>query len=159
MHIKVQQDNPRPHASVTHKAILEAGHSDGWNIDLACQPPNSPDFNVLDLGYFSCIQSLQHQYTPKDIDELVNVVHQSFDALSPEKLDNVFLSLQKAMESALKVKGGNNYKLAHIGKVKQRQNGALPHSIQCSPELIASTKLLIGQSFRHKIELAIELSF
>jgi hypothetical protein len=63
--IRIQQDNARPHAKVDDPAILEAGHEGGWNITLTCQPPNSPDFNVLDLGYFNSIQSLQYQVSEK----------------------------------------------------------------------------------------------
>lgn len=39
-----------------------------------CQPPYSPDFNVLDLGYFRAIQTLQHKEAPKTVDELVRAV-------------------------------------------------------------------------------------
>jgi hypothetical protein len=28
---------------------------DGWNLKLKCQPPDSPDLNVLDLGFFNVI--------------------------------------------------------------------------------------------------------
>jgi hypothetical protein len=35
------------------------------------QPPNSPDFIVLELGFFAAIQALQHQSA--NIDELINI--------------------------------------------------------------------------------------
>ena len=38
------------------------------------QPPNSPDFNILDLGFFNSIQSLQQQKRMTDIDELITAV-------------------------------------------------------------------------------------
>lgn len=39
-----------------------------------CQPPNSPDLNVLDLGFFRAIQSLKYKEASKTIDELVSGV-------------------------------------------------------------------------------------
>lgn len=46
-----------------------------------CQPPNSPDLNVLDLGFFSSIQALQHRESPNSIDELVTAVISLFKNL------------------------------------------------------------------------------
>ena len=51
------------------------------NIKLICQPPNSPDLNVLDLGYFTAIQGLQYKEAPSNIDELIDVVQSSFNKL------------------------------------------------------------------------------
>ncbi|XP_074288120.1 uncharacterized protein LOC141613282 [Silene latifolia] len=48
--IFIQQDNTRLHISNTDPDFREAASSDGWNIQLVQQPPNSPDLNVLDLG-------------------------------------------------------------------------------------------------------------
>nr|GMC68321.1 Transposase, Tc1-like protein [Ipomoea batatas] len=56
--IFIQQDNARPHISVNDAKFLEAAQKDGFDIRLTCQPPNSPDMNVLDLGFFRAIQSL-----------------------------------------------------------------------------------------------------
>jgi hypothetical protein len=51
MLIKIQQDNDRPHCSPNNPVLVQACTSDGWNIALTCQPPNSPDCNVLDLEF------------------------------------------------------------------------------------------------------------
>jgi len=32
--------------------FFEAAKQEGFEIHLICQPPNSPDFNILDLGVF-----------------------------------------------------------------------------------------------------------
>ena len=75
--IKIQQDNARPHIQPQDSMFLQAAQRLGLNVELVCQPPNSPDLNVLDLGYFNSIQSLQEEEAPKDIDELVEVVKNS----------------------------------------------------------------------------------
>ena len=41
---------------------------------LEKQPPQSPDLNVLNLGYFTSIQGLQHKKYFKDVKELVKTV-------------------------------------------------------------------------------------
>ncbi|KAK8581732.1 hypothetical protein V6N12_071941 [Hibiscus sabdariffa] len=90
----IQQDNAKPHIDVDDEQFLQVASLDGFNFQLFFQPPNNPDLNVLDLGYFRAIQFLQHQESPTTIDELVKAVEKSFNDLSPENLNNVFLTLQ-----------------------------------------------------------------
>nr|CCA22684.1 hypothetical protein OsJ_02110 [Albugo laibachii Nc14] len=59
--IYIQQDNTKPHVFPDDEAIVAAGQKNGWDIRLRFQPPNSPDCNVLDLGYIRAIQSLQYE--------------------------------------------------------------------------------------------------
>ena len=54
--------------------FIEAATREGFDVRLSFQLPNSPDMNVLDLGYFKAIQSLQHQEAPNSIDELISDV-------------------------------------------------------------------------------------
>jgi len=61
------------------KDFQEEATKNGFDIKLMCQPPNSPDLNILDLGFFSAIQSLQHKACPKTIEDLVAVVEESFE--------------------------------------------------------------------------------
>ena len=63
---------------------MAAGTSEGRNIRLLLQPPNSPDLNVLDLGFF---RNGLHQYlTPaKGIDDLVAAVQAAFDEKNDRK--------------------------------------------------------------------------
>lgn len=48
----VQQDNARPYISVSDEEFIQAGTQEGFDIKLICRSPNSPDLNVLDLGFF-----------------------------------------------------------------------------------------------------------
>jgi len=50
--IFIQQDNAPSHLKVDDPVFCEAAKQDGFDIRLICQPPNSPDFNILDLGFF-----------------------------------------------------------------------------------------------------------
>ncbi|XP_074293213.1 uncharacterized protein LOC141620174 [Silene latifolia] len=51
-HVIIQQDNARPHFTNNDPDFKKAATTDGWNIEMTYQPPNSPDLNVLDLGFF-----------------------------------------------------------------------------------------------------------
>ena len=66
------------------------------NVELALQPPNSPDMNVLDLGFFNAIQSLQHTAALKNIDELIIAVKDSFDNMNHSKLNDIFFNFAKS---------------------------------------------------------------
>jgi hypothetical protein len=134
--IKIQQDNARPHIKPTDPDFVAAVARSNFNIQLLCQPANSPDMNVLDLGYFNSIQSLQHEAAPKTIDELVEAVYQSFERLKISKLTNILLTLQLVMEQCILHHGNNDFKIPHMSKQKLEREGRLPLSISCSSMLM-----------------------
>lgn len=72
--IHIQQDNAKPHINNNDPDFRAVASSDGFNISLVQQPPNSPDLNVNDLGFFRAIQSLQQQQACKNADELIAAV-------------------------------------------------------------------------------------
>ena len=137
LYIRIQQDNARPHIAADDTAFLEAASGTGLDIGLFCQPPNSPDLNVLDLGFFNAMQSLQQQSACRTVNELVAAVTTSFQQLETRKLNNVFLTLQKVMETIILRNGGNDYKIPHMSKQRLERNGELPVSIVVSDELFA----------------------
>ena len=111
----IQEDNGKPHKAYIRDAFAEAAASNGWNISVTTQPPNSLDSNVLlDLGFFNSIQeSLQYKKWSKDIDHLIANVEEAYSSRKEckceETLKNVFLSLlQTCMGGASLVDGNNN---------------------------------------------------
>ena len=84
--IVIQQDNAKPHLLCSDPDLLEAAAVDGWSIKLANQPANSPDLNVLDLGFFNSIQALQQRASVHSLDDLIREVDAAFHALQPEIL-------------------------------------------------------------------------
>ena len=56
--IIIQEDNAKPHHARIRAAVENAAKYDEWNVAVKPQPPNSPDFNVNDLGFFNSIQNL-----------------------------------------------------------------------------------------------------
>ena len=63
--IIIQQDNAKTHIPVSDPMFCEAAMADGWNIRLTCQPPNSPDLNILDLGFFCSPTSFISEVVPR----------------------------------------------------------------------------------------------
>ena len=54
----IQQDNAKPHTTEGDNVIMQAMVYDRIRMELTNQPPNSSDFNVLDLGFINSIQAL-----------------------------------------------------------------------------------------------------
>ncbi|RHY01445.1 hypothetical protein DYB36_012472 [Aphanomyces astaci] len=96
-------------------ATLAQISTDGWTFVLRCQPPNSPDLNVLDLGFFAAIQTLQYKTVSRTVDEVIASTMIAFETLESEKLTNVFLALQGVMRLVLEHRG-NHFKLPHLKK-------------------------------------------
>jgi len=63
--IFIQQDNAPSHLKLDDPEFCEAAKQEGYDIRLICQPPNSPDFNILDLGFFRAIQAIQYKKDAK----------------------------------------------------------------------------------------------
>ena len=138
--IIIQQDNAKPHVSVNDPSIVEAGSKESWNIVLQCQPPNSPDFNVLDLGFFSALQNLQYQNPSSNIEELITAVRNAFSMYSPDKLSKNFISLQSVMYESLKVNGSNDYKLPHNQKYQIAPSFLPYHNVECAYDVVEQAK-------------------
>jgi hypothetical protein len=143
--IWIIHDNAKPHVSPTDPDVVQAGRNDGWDIRLRFQPPNSPDFNVLDLGFFAAIQSLQYRKEINSIDELIQAVYTAFNELSRASLNNIFLTLQKVMEQALLHGGSNDFKIPHSGKQSMIRGDCLPETFKCTGEaFLCGTEELYG---------------
>jgi hypothetical protein len=131
----IQLDNAKPHCNETDPDIVDAGTEGGWDIRLLFQPAKSPDFNVLDLGFFTAIQSLQYKETVRNPAELVQSVNAAFEKLPMITLENTFFTLQTVWGKCIKHCGGNQFKPPHIGKAKLRRKKILPENLFCDEEI------------------------
>lgn len=130
----MQQDNAGPHCLLHDSDVAAAGKLDGWDISLVAQPPNSPDLNVLDLGYFASLQALQQTKKMSSIEEVICAVEESYHELDVVSLDNIFVTLMGVMERCLLDKGGNNYYVPHLKKQQRRKKGDKLVNLECSSE-------------------------
>lgn len=155
--IRIQQDNAKPHLiPADDQQLLEAVAATGLNISFRNQPPNSPDTNVLDLGYFAAIQSLQHKKLTNTIPELVQAVEDSFNEMPHDKLNKVFLSLQKCLECIILNEGDNRYKLPHMAKDRLARRGLLPMSIEVTDELRAKILAMLEEEEEEEEAVVVE---
>ena len=142
--IRIQHDNAPAHIGVQRftelweekRAELHLQHSPDFEfrIELYCQPPNSPDLNVLDLGVFAALQSLQWKEEAKNVNLMVERVMKIFDEWPAQKLNNVFLTLQTCMNQVIECLGDNDYKLVHMNKGRLERLGLLPRSIRMTED-------------------------
>ncbi|XP_057809062.1 uncharacterized protein LOC131023534 [Salvia miltiorrhiza] len=134
--IYIHQDNAKPHIKDDDPDFRAAASANGFDIRIIHQPPNSPDTNINDLGWFRAIQSLQVQAVSSNETELVQAVQKSFEELSAVTLNNVFLSLQGCYTEIMKVKGQNCYKIPHMKKGMLARQGNLPMALEVPKELV-----------------------
>ncbi|XP_058775250.1 uncharacterized protein LOC131649505 [Vicia villosa] len=139
-----QQDNARTHIDCNDDDFRRVASQDGFDIRMTCQPPNSPDLNILDLGFFNAIQSLQYKESPKSIDDLLKAVEKSFEELSAVKSNHIFLSLQSCMIEIMKARSFNKYKIPHMQKEMLERQGELPIQLKCDPKLVQDVLNYLG---------------
>ncbi|XP_021775477.1 uncharacterized protein LOC110739318 [Chenopodium quinoa] len=112
------------------REFMAATTAHGFNIQFVFQPPQSPDLNVIDLGLFRSIQSLQNQSFPNNLDELVTKVQESYEAFNPQ------------------VEGGNKYKIPHMNKKKLENLGELPDHVPVQKEIVLEAVEYLNTMFR-----------
>lgn len=112
----MQQDNAGPHVAEDNPAIGAAGLEEGWTIEMSCQPARSPDMNVLDLGLFNAIQSVQYKRPSHKLEDLVTAVQDAFESIPSSTIDKCFITLQKVLQCVIADNGGNSYKLPRVSK-------------------------------------------
>ncbi|XP_047952831.1 uncharacterized protein LOC125198554 [Salvia hispanica] len=136
--IYIQQDNVTPHINSVDLEFEDVANSDGFKIQLICQLANSPDTNILDLdlGFSRAIQTLQHEKPCSTVDELLGNVCSSYEELSPQTLNKVFLSLRACLTQILIFSGGNNYKVPHINKDRLKRTEGLPNALDVDEKLV-----------------------
>lgn len=130
--VTAQQDNAPAHNIYDDPDVLAACNSGNPKIRFIAQPANSPDTNILDLGFFNSIQSLQDRTTPRTVDELVAEVKRAFNEQAPATLGKVWTTLQAVLQEIMLAKGDNTFKLPHSKKDKAEK--ALSRELPCSPE-------------------------
>ena len=114
----------------------EAATLDGFSFQLLQQLPNSPDMNVLDLGFFRSIQALQHQKSAYNYAQLVKAVNATFKSLQVNALKFVWITLQACTVEVSKNLGGIDYHFPNMNKTKLAREGRLPHCLGVRREII-----------------------
>ena len=91
--IELQQDNGTPHVNGDDEELATELVKDDIKIVLVNQPLNSPDMNVLELGFFRAIQSLQHTLPQEGYAGIISVTTKAFELMSTDAMKTIFFSL------------------------------------------------------------------
>lgn len=134
MPIFFQQDNARTHIAVDDPEFVQAAQAHGWNIRLTCQPPNSPDLNILDLGFFTAIQALFEKGTPNNIIEIMQKVDEAYQKYSVDRSNRVFLTQQGCMMEIMK-HNRQHYNIPRMKRTTLERQGRLPITLKCPLQL------------------------
>ena len=92
--------------------------------------------NVLDLGFFISIQTLQHQKSAYNYSQMVKAVNHTFDSLQPTTMEFVWITLQACKVKVIKKFGGINYHILHMNKTKLARERRLPKYLSVRREII-----------------------
>ncbi|CAN0106048.1 unnamed protein product, partial [Heterosigma akashiwo] len=114
----IQDDGAGAHGKLAEDPeFLAACTAGGFHFQLRRQPSQSPDLNVLDLGFFNHLQSLTwRRKNFKSPEGLIKAVYRAWLDSPNEALNDVFLTLQSIMTATIEVAGDNNYKFPHMYK-------------------------------------------
>ena len=123
--IFIQQDGAKNHICEDDKLFNDALEENGVNTELYTQAANSPDVNLLDLGFFRAIQSF-NDAALRNEEELIEAVSEAYDKYPREKINQTWLTLQCCFNQIITHHGDNDYHIDHIVKEKLEQNGNLP---------------------------------
>ena len=135
--IRLQQDGAKSHILEDNKEFKEVVDKIGLNLTVYTQLPNSPDTNILNLGFFRAIQSFNDDY-PANEEELIKLVEKTYGEYPLHKLNHVWLTLQSCLNMIIENDGGNDYKILHMGKESMERRGLLPWVLGVTPTANAS---------------------
>ena len=115
--IFIQQDGAKNHIHEDEKLLNDALEENGVDAELYTQSANSPDVNLLDLGFFRAIQSF-NDAALRNKEELIKAVSEAYDKYPKEKINQTWLTLQCCFNQIITHHGDNNYHIDHIAKEK-----------------------------------------
>ena len=121
--IRLQQDGAKSHILDDDKEFKEAVDDIGLNLTVYTQLPNSPDTNILDLGFFRAIQLFNYD-CPTNEEELIKSVEKAYGEYPMRKLNNVWLTLRSCFNMIIENDGGNDYIILHMGKESLEWRGS-----------------------------------
>ena len=134
--IWIQQDGAESHINIDNEEFREAIQDQELNAGLYTQAANSPDVNLLDLGFFRAIQSFNNA-APKNKEELIQSVQHAYTTYPRKRLNPTWLTLQSVFNEIILCNGDNDYNIKHLSKEKLERSGQLPNVLDVVDEASA----------------------
>jgi hypothetical protein len=124
----IQQDCARPHTADGTIRDLEAGCRDDDFVPInVTQPPNLPDLNINNLGFFASLKVDVKRictHCTSRAEMMVNVM-KAFEEYPRDKIDGLWACWFNNLRNIVASDGGNDYKQAHKGrKRRKRETGS-----------------------------------
>ena len=140
--IWIQQDGGKSHISTDDNEFKEALNAQEINAGLYTQAVNSPDVNLLDLGFFRAIWSF-NDAAPKNKEELIQSVQEAYTNYPRKRLNCMWLTLHSVFNQIILCNGDNDYNIEHLSKEKLEQAGQLPNVLDVVDEASAFDQISI----------------
>ena len=141
--IWIQQDGTtKSHINTDDNEFKEALQDQEINADLYTQAANSPDVNLLDLGFFRAIQSFK-DVAPKNEEELIQSVQDAYTNYLRKRLNRTWLTLHSVFNQIILCNGGNDYNMENLSKEKLEWTGQLPNVLDVVDEASAFDEISI----------------
>ena len=137
----IQQDGAKSHINTDDEEFREAIQDQELNAGLYTQAANSPDVNLLDLGFFRAIQSF-NDTAPKNEEELIQSVQLAYTNYPRKRLNRTWLTRN----------GDNDYDIEHLSKEKLERAGKLPNVLDVVDEASAFDELGITNTSSVDVE-------
>ena len=77
------------------------------------QPPNSPDMNANDLGFYRSLEKAVGPRRDFKLDKRWKQVEAAFWAYNEDKLTRIFEQKARVFRAVINVKGSNNFPMPH----------------------------------------------
>ena len=140
--IWIQQHGTKSHISADDNEFKEALNAQEINAELYTQAANSPDVNLLDLGFFRAIQSF-NDVAPKNKEELIQSVCDAFTNYPRNWLNHMWLTLHSVFNQIILCNGDNDYNIKHLSKGKLKSKGQLPNVLDVVDDMSAFDQISI----------------
>jgi hypothetical protein len=125
--IILQQDGAKAHIKQNDQVFLDALETFDFGIPVSIlfQPAQSPDTNILDLGFFCALDAFKQRVTRTE-NELIVGVKEAFANYPAYRLNYCFLTLMSVCNMILEHDGTNHWRIPHMGKDALARENNLP---------------------------------
>lgn len=122
--VKIQHDGAPPHSGSQNETLISQFGSVGdWRFNFVTQPPQSPDLNILDLGFFHSLKVRVRHIKNRafNIDDLIRNINQAYEEYDAATLDDIWGHLYANYNEILIDNGGNQFPPPHVkGRTLQK---------------------------------------
>ena len=112
---------------------------------LYTQAANSPDVNLLYLGFFQAIQSF-NDAAPKNEEELIHSVQDAYTNYPRKRLNWTWLTLHSVFNQIILCNSNNDYNIEHLLKEKLKRTGQLPNVLDVVDEASEFDEIIISNT-------------